>query len=140
MDLQSHSVEELRTRAASLVTVAGVAVAFFVGLALRGEHARMHAFTWVAVGAFTGVVASVVFVLWSRNFWFTNDPKIIVDQWIDERDIDINDTYRHLAQYYSANFETNEAALAWMHRVFSAGAFLLGLAVVAAIIDVAGRR
>lgn len=139
LDLQSRSIDELRSRASSLATVAGVSVAFLTGLALR-DGREAHVATTVTIVAFGLLVLAVAFIMVPRIFTLTNDPKMLVEQWIDDQDRDVNETYRHLALFYGTHCRLNEKKLKLMHWAAFAATSLLGVAVVAAVIDLGGRR
>jgi hypothetical protein len=140
LDLQSRGVDDLRTRAATLVTIGAVAISFISGLALR-DGRRAHIATWVAFTAFgLMVLALCATVLRPRRFTFANDSAMLVNTWIDELGLDINGVYRHLAGACATNWEANEKKITPMHRAYAVATGLLAVSVLAALLDLAGRR
>ena len=81
---------------------------------------------------------AVVFILWPRNWEFHLNAKTLVRDYVDDPERpDACEMQRNLALELEVDFQTNKTKLRGLYRAFRVGSFLLGLSVVAWIVDLA---
>lgn len=139
LDLQSHSLDELRGRSSTLATIAVVTTAFLSSLALQGGRPP-NVLTWLALALFVILIVALCAILLPRTFIFTNDPLVLVETWIDDQERDLDDTFRHLARYYGENCKTNQIVIDRLSWAFTLATGALCLSILLMLTDLATRN
>ena len=137
---QDAALDELRSRAGTLLAAATIVTSFLGGVAL--DNADPTCWSWVAVAFFAGVTFATGRVLWPVQDWrFVMNADKIVANYIEggEAPLSPSGMHRELALRYAANLEHNEPKLERLRWWFQAGAGLLAAEVLFWIIDLATR-
>jgi hypothetical protein len=138
IDQQREDLRSIRDRAASLLTVAGIAAAFLGGLALRDEQARLGFWTFVAAFAFIGIAGIVIAILWPRSITFAQHPQTVVS-WIEAYGADTSKVSRDLALHHGRHFDANRAVLEGLTVAYQVAVGLLPIELLALTFDLRGR-
>jgi hypothetical protein len=86
LDDQEQAVVELRSRAGTLIAAAAITTSFFGSQALRSH---VHVMSWIAIGCFVALGASVLVILWPRRDWeFTLSPERFISTYLEPTDGD----------------------------------------------------
>jgi hypothetical protein len=81
LDDQEQAVVELRSRAGTLIAAAAITTSFF-GSQARRHH--VHTMSWVAIGCFVALGATVLAILWPRRDWeFTLSPARFISTYLE---------------------------------------------------------
>lgn len=117
VDEQAKVLEQIRARAGTLLSAAGLTAAVF-GLATKDVTAHHGAARWalrVAAVAFVGLAAATVAV-WrpARHCWFLMDARLIIrDSIEDDAPLTEERLYRDLALHHGEHAERNTKIIRW---------------------------
>ena len=132
---QEQAVVELRSRAGTLIAAAPITTSFFGSQALR--H-RVHFMSWVAIGCFVALGASVLVILWPRRDWeFAVSPERFISTYLEPSEgepLSMPLIHRDLALHMGRSAALNRGQLRRLMVAFRAGALLLMAEVIAWII------
>ncbi|HWX95229.1 MAG TPA: hypothetical protein VNZ01_00135 [Solirubrobacteraceae bacterium] len=143
---QHERLESLRTRAAALLSVAALVMSFLAGQALKttttglfgAEAVRpsLHGWAIVAVVAFVGACCASIWILIpKRKGWrFGFNPTLLVRDYADAGKA-LEPMQRELALWLSRYYRENEPKLEFRYTLLQVGAALVGLEVIAWIVD-----
>jgi hypothetical protein len=135
LDDQEQAVVELRSRAGTLIAAAAITTSFFGSQALR-HH--VHTMSWVAIGCFVALGATVLAILWPRRDWeFTLSPARFISTYLEPSEGDplsLPLIHRDLALHMGRSASLNRKQLRWLMLAFRIGALLLVSEVVAWVI------
>ena len=139
---QRDTLDNLRSRAAQLLTAASVVETFLVGLVLR-PSGRPGPATWVSAGAFVLLALICVWIVLPRRGWtFANSATILLEGYVDaDPPATLDEMYRNLAVYTERHWDRNQDELLNKRLVglqFAAG--LLVLCILASVFDLRGRH
>lgn len=131
---QEAALNGLRTRAGALLGAANIATAFLAGVALKDQ--KLVAESWVATLCFVTVAILTVSVLLPRKEWvFELDSRMLVDEWIDQQNLDLNEMHRHLARFLRSHYEANKAKMDRLFLQYVFAGLFLTLEIVAWLVD-----
>src|SRR5262245_40197338 len=134
LEYQYASLNEVRGRAATVLSAASVSAAFLASVALDDKEKFGRA-AWAGTGSFVLVCVFTVWALWPVGDWrFHRIPERLFSGYID-RNADMNTMYRELAKHLGKNFAHNERKLDLLYRYLSAACVMLGTEIVAFLID-----
>jgi hypothetical protein len=135
LDDQEQAVVELRSRAGTLIAAAAITTSFFGSQALRNH---VHVMSWIAIGCFVALGASVLVILWPRRDWeFTLSPERFISTYLEPTEGDplsLALIHRDLALHMGRSAALNRRQLRWLMVAFRAGALLLMAEVIAWIV------
>jgi hypothetical protein len=141
VDLQAHSIDEVRGRAATILSAASIAGAFLASAVLDGNEAFRLA-TWIATGAFAVVGLATTWVLWPRSGWkLSRRPRWMLEDYVEHDDpADIDDLLHDLARHLERDLETNKAKLDQLFWGLTIGCGALVVEILAFLWDLQSRR
>jgi hypothetical protein len=135
LDDQEQAVVELRSRAGTLIAAAAITTSFVGSQALR-HH--VHIMSWVAIGCFVALGASVLAILWPRRDWeFALSPERFISTYLEPTEgepLSLPLIHRDLALHMGRSASLNRGQLRWLMVAFRAGALLLMAEVIAWVI------
>lgn len=124
---QEGTLDELRSRAGTLIAAASLVTSFLGADALRNGLSRPES---LALGAFLVSVALAVYVLVPQGNWkFKLSTKILLDQWVAVG-VSMDEMYVGLARQYEEDFDFNARRLNWLQWAFTGSAVAIGVEVV----------
>jgi type VI protein secretion system component VasF len=138
VDDQARVLEQLRARAGTLFSAAGVTAAV-LGLALDNvgpdDDVARRALR-VGIAAFAVLAATTVAAWWPvKGGWFLMDARLIIRDVIEDQGLDPDEVYRELALHHGGHAERNAQIIRRRLKVhvvgLSAFAVLVGAFVVA---------
>ncbi len=145
---QRARLDNLRTRAATLLSAAALATSFLGAEALKdtrmgsaGEPIEDHGLEFwelVGVGAFVGLGVACLVVLWPRRkrWKFGVDVSKMIGEYVDgDKRVPLPVMERDLALHLSTHYRHNERPLGALFWWFQGAALLLGVSVVAWLVD-----
>jgi hypothetical protein len=141
---QVGALDELRSRAGTLLAAASLVTSFLGGQALAGPalHGRMivratiDGWGWIAIAAFGGVFVLTLIVLWTYNWKFSESPSGLIGIYESMDPVmSLEDAQRELALHLEENYDDNEKRLIWLSRCLRGAATLLTFEAIAWIID-----
>ena len=143
LDMQSTSIDELRSRTGVLLAAASVASAFLGATALQHHHVLY----WVSVVAILLFVATIVLclcVLWPSEVWEFAFNARTLDDWYfakdgDAEEVTASDMARQMARSNADSREGNKAHLKCRFELFRFASIALGLNLVFWLIDIGVR-
>lgn len=104
---QASAVDEIRSRAGTLMAAGAIAAALFGSEAPRVVNERVWP-TIAAVGFFF-VSASVIFILWPREWRFVRTPKRLLESYVEHPvPFNFNDTLHDVARHIDDDYKHNE--------------------------------
>lgn len=128
---QDGALGNLRDRAAGLLGTATVMTTLAPAVGLLGEEPGAGTVLpgWLVL-AVVGVVVAIggcaLAVLIPRSGWvFTNNARVLVEDWIGARGATIDEMHRRLALYMRGHEENNARKLARLYGWYRAGVALL---------------
>ena len=141
VDQQAHSIDEVRGRAATILSAASIAGAFLASAVLDGDEAFEVA-TWIATGAFTVVGLATTWVLWPRRGWrLSRQPRSMLHEYVEHSDpMDIDDVLHDLAGHLHDDSETNRRKLDRLFWGLTVGCGALVIELLAFLWDLQSRR
>lgn len=124
---QVGALDNLRSRAGTLLAVASLSTSFLGGIVLQ-DKAPEGWLSWAAIGAFLGAVAITLVLLLPRPGWlFGTSAKVIIEQYAEgEHPRDLATTHRHLALHLEGHEDRNARRLNRRYWLFTAASVLLG--------------
>ena len=137
LDRQAGDLSNLRDRTTVLLGVGGTLASILGGLAIR-DGAKLHVWTYIAIGAFCCLAVVAVYVLWPRSVTFTHDPRLLI-QAADVSGAKGDDIARHLADQMGDQYDSNKGVLDRIVAAFPVAAAIFGVEVVALLLDLRGR-
>jgi hypothetical protein len=138
---QAGVLDNLRTRAGTLIAVASLVTSFLGGQALAKpsfragalERQPLEGWAIVAIVAFVLVAVAAIVVLWPRRWNFTMSAAVLLtDEW---RALSSDEAKEHLAAYHEENYESNRGQLDMLFWAFRVGCVLLVVETIAWILD-----
>ena len=138
---QVGALDNLRTRAGTLLAVASLSTSFLGGIVLQ-DKAPEGWLSWAAIGAFLGAVAITLVLLVPRPRWlFSTSTKVIIEQYAEgEHPRDLATAHRHLALHLEGHEDRNARRLNRLYGLFIAASVLLGGEVLLWLLVVLIRR
>ena len=141
LDDQEHVLNELHTRAATLIAAAALATSFFGGQVLHAGH--VPTFGWIALIFFVMLAVCVLVVLWPRRDWeFDVSPARLIGTYLEPAagpPTPLPDIHRDLALHMGAAATRNRRLMKILFIAFRAGTVALVLEVLAWVILLARR-
>jgi hypothetical protein len=145
---QRARVDNVRARAATLLSAAAIVTSFLGAEALRdtrllatAQVANKSLQLWelIAIGTFAGVVVSVLFILLPRRrkWRFRLKGDTLLAEYVDAN-LSLEDTQRALIQHLEQHYRSNDILLARLFWALQLSALLLGVEVAAWIADLTG--
>lgn len=125
MRTQQSDLQAVRTNSASLLSAAGLVAGLLAALLLR-EGATLGGWSYVTLSAFALMASLVVFIHWPRKVIFSNDARVMLDEW-DLKTRDDDSTTEYLAGFLADNVKANQEKVNQMTLAF---AIILGLFIV----------
>jgi hypothetical protein len=124
---QVGELDNLRTRAGTLLAVVSLSTSFLGGIVLQGK-APHEWLSWAAIGAFLGAVVITLVLLAPRPGWvFGTSAKVIIEDYAEgEHPQDLAATHRRLALYLEGHEDSNAKRLRRLYWLFVAASVLLG--------------
>jgi hypothetical protein len=111
IDNQSRSLDEMRIRGATVMTLAVAITAALGGFALHRPHPWSGA-AIAGVASFAVTVLALLFLLWPASGWkFNLSARTLIGGWIDAHDVGEEKMYRELALRLDTNAEANESRM-----------------------------
>ena len=141
---QRAALDNLRSRAATLVSAAAIVTSFMGASALADQKLTritgvptlaadrsLQTAELVAILAFGGVLAVCLWILRPRANWiFVLSAKQILG-----RNLELDAVKRELAEYCEEMWDGNARPIKWRMRAFQVGVVLLGVEAVAWLVD-----
>jgi hypothetical protein len=125
LDQQAAVVDNLRSRAATLLSATSIATSFLAGLTIR-DTGIVDNSGWGALACFIAVTASCVWILWPRRDWrFHASAASLVRDYVDGEGVTIDRAHRDLALHMDHAYTLNAERLRWLFRFFQLGCVLL---------------
>ncbi len=125
LDMQSASLDEIRSRTGVLLAATSVSAAFLGASAL--EH---HGFSTVNLLAALGFIIVILLSLWvlspADDWEFAYNAQVLDEHYV-EKDVSITNMYRSMAKGYAASTKLNGIRLKWRFRLFRFACVALGL-------------
>jgi hypothetical protein len=136
IDQQAAVLNELRNRAGILLAAGSLTAALLGSVALRDETQNLDGWEWAAVLFFGLLGASVLAILWPRQWRFRIHPHKLLTGYIDEPNRKpIDEIERNCAIYLGNYIDSNDESLRRMFWAFRVGSVSLMLQVLAWILD-----
>lgn len=85
LDMQSKSLDELRSRTGVVIAAVSVGSAFLGAEALKRHHAT-YGLNWAAFAVFGTVIVTCLFILWPRGWQFAYDATDLDEAYVVERE------------------------------------------------------
>jgi hypothetical protein len=141
LDRQSKRIDDLRGRAAAVLSAASISAAFLASTALD-NHAKFRTETWVGTVAFVAVVLiTAVLIAPARRWVFVLDPRWMLSEYVDADDSrDIDYMRRDVAEWADKYYRGNAKKLGWRTWALAGACALVAVEVVAFVLDIRGRR
>ena len=136
LDQQHSNLNELRARAAGVLTASSLVVAV-----LGTSTADIDSWGWAGLGVFAAIVAAAGAVLWPTSYaWvFGPSPSDLIAEYLDgETPASTADVYRDQALHLHTSADENAARLRWRYGVFRLLVLLLGAELVLLFLDARG--
>ena len=140
---QASVLDNLRTRATAVLTVATLITTFLGGQVLakpvlKDQDTRLTESIggggWVAIGALVGAVICAALILWPWNWRFDQSGTSIQAR-IDQHESDLEAVYRQLTKIHDRNHDLNSVKLNRLFLLLQLSFFLLLVETVAWIED-----
>ena len=139
LDRQATAVDELRGRAATLVTAASI-VASFLGADALAKTRSESVWSALGIGAFVLVGLAAVFVLWPRRWVLTFSPGQLLALYVEsDEPYDIDDLRQDMASKFDDAYQANETRRRRLTRAIEVACGALVLEVAAWLFAVRGR-
>lgn len=138
---QEAALDNLRTRASTVLSGASIATAFLGAQALKRPRHRpelwLDGWEWVAAGSFIALALTVIVILWPRKNWvFTVGAKDLIGGYVEgARKYTVPEIQRNLALHLENHFDANQQKIERLYLWFRLSCGLLALQVVAWILD-----
>jgi hypothetical protein len=132
---QQESLESSRTRAGYLLSAAAIASSLFGASAL--EDGTVSCLTWNALAAFVVVVTATLYVLWPREWTFSNNVGKLLAGWVDGEGSSVDTMRREIAEFHQSTWNRNQRQLGRLYVGFGLACAALGVEVVLWLIDLA---
>lgn len=141
VDGQVCGLDELRSRAAMVLTAASIAAAFLAATALDGG-ANFRTATWFGTGAFAvvGILTTAVLVPVRGWKFHRGTGKLLASYVEGENPSTIDDMHHDLAYHLQYDLNVNEKKLRWCYWALSASCAALVVEILAFLWDLRGRR
>ena len=124
VEAQGRDLDEMRTRAAAILTVGVAITAFLGGFVLN--RGSINAGGILGIVLFFGVGVALGIVLWPREWKFHQSAAAMVGEWIDnDPGGDVGRMYRDLALHLDQDAEANATQISWRWTVFEVALALL---------------
>ena len=131
LEVQKQALNELRTRAGTLLAAAALVTTFFGGVALEGG-AEIEGASQTAVDAFIGLAVLTILVLLPWPFRWSLDPCALVTDYVDPNpQPKVEEMLRNLALHHDESRETNGWRITFLNWAFRLATVLLAVEVVA---------
>jgi hypothetical protein len=132
LEHQESSLDELRSRAGTLLAASSLATSFLGAAALP----KGTAWDWpvyLAVAFFAVGIVLCLAVLWPLTEWrFVNSPAKVIDDYIEgQPPASLAETYKDLALHAGQHAQHNGVRLRWLYWSFQGAAICLLVQVVA---------
>jgi hypothetical protein len=131
---QQAVIDSFRTRSGLLLSGAAIATSF-LGQASLDQGTT--AITWVAIGLFLLLGASVIAILWPRDDWeYTVRPEPLIADYIEHPEpLALAEIHRDLALHMDRSYLRNRGQLLRLVWLFRIASILLIVEVVAWVVD-----
>lgn len=140
IERQAQALDEVRARAAALLSAASIAAAFLASAALEGGR-EFEAATWIGAIAFALVGVETALVLRPIKDWkFHRAPSVLLEGYVDDDDpADIDEMHRRLAECLEEDHDDNQPKLDELYRALSFSCGALVVEILAFLFDLRGR-
>jgi hypothetical protein len=140
IEMQSRSLDELRSRTGVLLAAASVAASFLGAEALKASS--FNALTALALISFAGVLAACIATLWPRTDWkFAIGARVLIEDWTGDTPCgDSAAMLAFLAQKLEENWQENKGRIDAMLALFQVAACALGAEVLIWTLQLAEGR
>lgn len=141
VDQQAQDLDEVRGRAATVLSAASIAGAFLASSVLDGD-AKFRTATWVATVAFAVAGLSTSWVLLPRSGWrLARRPLTMLEDYVEgDRPFDVDDLHHDAAPHLDADFTTNKGKLRGLLWGLTVGCAALVVEILAFLWDLQSRR
>jgi hypothetical protein len=130
---QRDAAEALRTRAGMLLSAAAITSSLLGRQAFAGS---LSGAGWVAIGSFAALGCLLLAILWPRPEWDSGlSPSRLIATHVESDAAPLPLMHRDLALHMDAAFRENEVSHERSARHFRRAALLLGVEVLALILD-----
>jgi hypothetical protein len=131
---QQAVIDSFRTRSGLLLSGAAIATSF-LGQASLEEGTTV--ITWIAIGMFVLLGASVIAILWPRDDWeYAVRPEPLIADYIEHPEpLGLAEIHRDLALHMDRSYLHNRGQLLRLVWLFRIASILLILEVVAWVVD-----
>ncbi|HKF19645.1 MAG TPA: hypothetical protein VKF14_21000 [Candidatus Dormibacteraeota bacterium] len=138
---QQSTIDNLRSRATTLLSAATVAVSLMAGLGVVGKDVALP--VWVVVTALSVLVLigiATILIVWPHTWKLGLSPSKLLDDYIEASPArSLTDLQRNCAVYGERHFDFNERRLKWLSRVFRLECVLLIVEVMTMFVVLATR-
>jgi hypothetical protein len=133
---QESSLDNVRARAAQLLTAASVATSVLGGLVHAQNH-RPQPATWLAIASFLALLADCVWIVLPTRGWsFVSSASVLLDGYVEaEPPFDLNEMHRSLAVDMEQHWDRNQDQLNRRLGGLQAAAILLVASIVCWLVD-----
>jgi hypothetical protein len=131
---QERAVNDLRSRAGTLIAAAAITTSFFGGEALRHDT---NAAAWIAIGCFVLLGLAVLLILWPTELQFAISPQQFIETYTEPPSADplpLHRIQRDLALHMGTSAQENRRQLRELSLAFRVSAVLLLAEVVAWVV------
>jgi hypothetical protein len=143
IERQQQALDNLRSRAGTLIAAAAIVTSFLAAEALkdpgRGGNAHDHSLQTpevIAIGAFVGLALTAMAILWPWKWTFRVSAKHLLGKYIEvDEPWTSQRLQRNLALWLERHVVANQSKLDRLFWAFRGGCFLLAVEVVAWLID-----
>ena len=150
---QRDRLSNLRTRSATVISAAAIVTSFLGSEALKDTRVghegqlrpdrSLESAECVAIGAFVAVVILCLVTLlplfkaWLGGWHFRLDAYDLVSDYVDDPQATLDEVHRDLALHMESHYRANERKLGALFTLFAIAALMLGVEVVAWVLDLA---
>ena len=123
---QAAALDNLRSRASTILAAAALVTTFLGAQALAKPSAHLNTWGWAAIAALFGVLGCTLSVLYPWNHWHYGESatKMIENLETIQPPLDLARLQRATAMNLEADFRENEAALRRLARFFKLACIL----------------
>jgi hypothetical protein len=133
---QETSLDNIRSRAAQLLTAAAVATSVLGGL-VHANRDHPHTATWAAMSAFLILLGVCVWIVLPTRGWsFVNSATVLLAGYVEaEPPVDLDEMHRSLALYMEQHWDRNQDLLNRRLGGLQVAAVLLAVSIVCWLVD-----
>jgi hypothetical protein len=135
---QSAVLDELRSRAGTLIAAASVSSAFLGAATLRGSHS-LNGSSVAAIVVFGVVIALCIYVLWPAKDWvFVHNAKLLLEKYMTHG-VPLSEMYERMTCDNAGYRQTNAKRINYRFMAFRVACAGLGADVILWLLALTGR-